>query len=64
MAIRREAGRLADELGSALGERPRLRMGGLGVLDVIVNGKVVFSRKAEGPTPPVGELVSRVRSAR
>jgi predicted Rdx family selenoprotein len=39
-------------------------MGGLGVLDVIVNGKVVFSRKAEGPTPPVGELVSRVRSAR
>jgi predicted Rdx family selenoprotein len=31
------------------------------VLDVIVDGKVVFSRKAEGLTPPVGELVARVR---
>jgi hypothetical protein len=61
MDIRREAGRLADELGSALGERPRLRMGGLGVLDVIVDGTVVFSRKAEGPTPPVAELVARMR---
>ena len=63
MDIRREAGRLADELGAALGERPRLRMGGLGVLDVIVNGAVVFSKKAEGPTPPLSELVARVRRA-
>jgi hypothetical protein len=31
------------------------------VLDVIVDGKVVFSRKAEGPTPPVGEVLARVR---
>ena len=44
-----------------LGKRPRLRMGGLGVLDVIVDGTVVFSRKAEGPTPSVGELIARVR---
>jgi predicted Rdx family selenoprotein len=36
-------------------------MGGLGVLDVIVDGKVVFSKKAEGPTPPVSELLARVR---
>lgn len=63
MDIRREAGRLADELGATLGERPRLRMGGLGVLDVIVDGKVVFSRKREGRTPATAELVTRVRQA-
>jgi predicted Rdx family selenoprotein len=63
MDIRREAGRLADELGSALGERPRIRMGGLGVLDVIVDGTVVFSRKAEKRIPPAGEIVARVRKA-
>jgi predicted Rdx family selenoprotein len=61
MDIRREAGRLAAELESALGTRPRVRMGGLGVLDVIADGRVVFSRKAEGATPPLGELVARVR---
>jgi predicted Rdx family selenoprotein len=38
-------------------------MGGLGVLDVIVNGRVVFSKKTEGPTPPLGELIARVRRA-
>jgi predicted Rdx family selenoprotein len=39
-------------------------MGGLGVLDVIVDGTVVFSRKTEGQTPPTSELVARVRAAR
>jgi predicted Rdx family selenoprotein len=38
-------------------------MGGLGVLDVIVDGKVVFSKKAEGRTPSAGELVARLRKA-
>ena len=50
-------------MGAVLGERPRLRLGGLGVLDVIVDGQVVFSKKAEGPTPSTGELVARVRRA-
>jgi predicted Rdx family selenoprotein len=63
MDIRREAVRLADELGAALGRRPRLRMGGLGVLDVTVDGRVVFSKKAEGRIPSAAELVARVRSA-
>jgi predicted Rdx family selenoprotein len=39
-------------------------MGGLGVLDVIVDGKVVFSKKTEGRIPPTGELVARVRGVR
>jgi hypothetical protein len=63
MDIRREAGRLADELGAALGHRPRLRMGGLGVLDVIVDGRVVFSKRTEGRIPSAAELMARVRSA-
>jgi hypothetical protein len=63
MDIRREAGRLAEELGAELGERPRLRMGGLGVLDVIVDGKVVFSKRAEGRIPRAGEILARVRKA-
>jgi hypothetical protein len=39
-------------------------MGGLGVLDVIVDGQVVFSKKAEGRIPSAGEIVARVRGAR
>jgi predicted Rdx family selenoprotein len=36
-------------------------MGGFGALDVIVDGKVVFSKKAEGRIPPASEIVSRVK---
>jgi predicted Rdx family selenoprotein len=39
-------------------------MGGLGVLDVIVDGTVVYSKKAEGRLPSADELVARVRSVR
>jgi predicted Rdx family selenoprotein len=39
-------------------------MGGFGVLDVIVDGRVVFSRKAEGRMPAMAEIVDRVRAAR
>jgi predicted Rdx family selenoprotein len=34
------------------------------VLDVLVDGRVVFSKKTEGQIPPVGEIVDRVRKAR
>jgi predicted Rdx family selenoprotein len=36
-------------------------MGGLGVLDVIVDGRVVFSRQSEGALPATSEIVARVR---
>jgi predicted Rdx family selenoprotein len=39
-------------------------MGGLGVLDVLVDGRVVFSKKAEGRIPAAAEIVDRVRAAR
>ena len=56
--------RLADEIDRATGVRPRIRMGGLGALDVVVDGRVVFSKKREGRIPPPGEIVSRVRGGR
>ncbi len=56
--------RLADEIGRATGTRPRIRMGGIGALDVVVDGRVVFSKKTEGRIPPPGEIVSRVTGAR
>ncbi|HEY2992275.1 MAG TPA: hypothetical protein VGM22_05640 [Methylomirabilota bacterium] len=54
---------LAKEIERAVGVTPRIRMGGFGALDVIVDGKVVFSKKADGALP-AGEIVGRVKSAR
>ena len=39
-------------------------MGGFGVLDVVVDGRVVFSKKREGRIPPPGEIVGRVKGGR
>ena len=53
--------RLAEEITEATGVAPRIRMGGLGALDVIVDGRVVFSKKAEGRMPVAGEIGRRVK---
>jgi predicted Rdx family selenoprotein len=39
-------------------------VGGFGVLDVVVDGTVVFSKKREGRIPPPHEIVSRVTARR
>ena len=54
--------RLADEIQRGTGVTPRIRMGGLGVLDVVVDGRVVFSKKGEGRLLPPGEIVGRVKA--
>ena len=56
--------RLADEIQRAVGVTPRIRLGGFGVLDVIVDGRVVYSKKAEGRLLPPAEVVGRVKAAR
>ena len=56
--------RLADEIERAVGVTPRLRLGGLGVLDVIVDGRVVYSKKAERRLLPPGEIVGRLTRPR
>ena len=53
--------RLADEIKRVTGTAPRIRLGGFGVLDVIVDGRVVYSRKGEGRLLPPGEIAGRVK---
>ena len=61
MDIRREAGRLKTELERDLHASPRIRMGGPGQLDVLVDGRVVFSKKQAGRMPTTSELVGLIR---
>ena len=53
--------RLADEIRRETGVTPRIRLGGFGALDVVVDGRVVFSKKAEGRLPAPGEIAKRVK---
>ena len=53
--------RLADEIKGATGTAPRIRLGGFGVLDVIVDGRVVYSKKGEGRLLRPGEIAGRVK---
>lgn len=55
---------LKRELEHDLGIAPRIRWGGFGQLDVMVDGKVVFSRQAAGRMPAPGEVSGLVRSSR
>lgn len=41
-----------------------MRLGGLGVLDVILDGQTVFSAKSAGRLPSPDEILSLVRSRR
>jgi hypothetical protein len=54
---------LRDDLSRALGVTPKIRFGGLGQLDVMVDGKVVFSKKQAGRSPTAPEIVRLVRPA-
>jgi len=54
--------RLADEIRGATGVTPRIRLGGFGALDVLVDGRVVFSKKTEGRLLPPADIVGRVKA--
>ena len=54
--------RLADEIRRETGVTPRIRLGGFGTLDVLVDGRVVFSKKAEGRVPAPGEVAGRLKA--
>jgi hypothetical protein len=60
--IRQEAVSLSRELEQALKVLPRIRWGGPGRLDVLVDGRRVFSRRATGRMPKPGEISNLVRS--
>ena len=55
---------LKDELEHDLGISPRIRWGGFGQLDVMVDGKIVFSKQAAGRMPNPGEVATLVRSSK
>ena len=55
-----EAGRLKREIREQLNIKPKMSFGGTGVLDVMVDGKTVFSHQAERRKPAVGEIAELV----
>jgi Rdx family protein len=61
MDIRREAVGLKQELERSLNVSPTIRWGGPGQLDVLVDGKVVFSKRSAGRMPAPGELERLIR---
>ena len=54
---------LRDSLSRTLGVTPKIRFGGFGQLDVMVDGKVVFSKKQAGRSPTAAEIVRLVKPA-
>ena len=42
--------------------KPKIKMGGQGQLDVIVDGNVVFSRQQVGRFPAAAEIVEAVKT--
>lgn len=56
--------RLAGELEGELKTPVRIRWGGMGQLDVRVDGAVVFSKKTAGRLPAPGEVAGLVKARR
>ena len=52
---------LQAALAREVGVTPKIRWGGLGQLDVVVDGRVVFSKKAAKRMPAAREIVRLVR---
>ena len=55
---------LAEEIRRALGVAPELVKGDNGVLDVLVDGVLVFSKHRDARFPAPGEIAHAVRAAR
>jgi hypothetical protein len=52
---------LQAEVAREVGVRPKIRWGGLGQLDVVVDGTVVFSKKTAGRVPQPGEIARLIK---
>ena len=63
MRIWLEAVRLKQEIKKDLGLKPRTRFAGTGVLDVVVDGKTVFSYEVEHRMLNRGEIVRLIQSS-
>jgi predicted Rdx family selenoprotein len=49
---------LRNQIEQKTGTKPKLRIGGPGVLDVSVDGKVLWSKKKQGRMPTVDEIMA------
>jgi hypothetical protein len=59
-----EAGRLKREIRKQLNLEPKTSSAGKGVLDVVVDGKMIFSHQAERRMPGRGEIVGLIQASR
>jgi len=57
-----EAGRLKSEIRRELNVKPKMSFGGVGVLDVMVDGKTVFSKLSARRNPEPGEIVKLIQA--
>jgi len=55
---------LQHELIREVGVSPKIRWGGLGQLDVVVDGAVVFSKKLTKRMPEPGEVARLAKAVR
>jgi hypothetical protein len=54
---------LRDELAKKTGTAPKLRIGKPGSLDVIVDGRTVYSKEKSGRMPTADEVMALVKGA-
>jgi len=59
-----EAGRLKREIRNQLDFTPKMSFAGVGVLEVAVDGRTIFSLQSEGRLLDRGEIVERIRAAK
>ena len=57
-----QAGRLKSEIRRELNIKPKMSFAGVGVLDVIVDGKTVFSKQTARRNPEPGEIVKLIQA--
>ena len=57
-----EAGRLKREIRRELNVKPKMSFGSTGVLDVMVDGKTVFSKQTARRNPQPGEIVKLIQA--
>ena len=58
-----EAGRLKREIKSQLNLTPKMSFAGTGVLDVLLDGKTIFSYQTERRILPRGEIVRLIQAS-
>jgi Rdx family protein len=60
MDLRAGAARLKKDLDKQLGTNTKIKMGAPGALDVIVDGRKIFSYKEQGRIPTAADIVRAV----